>query len=113
MKPPRVKPFTNETALSTACQKRIREEYGGEVLKVFGSAMQKKGTPDLLACIRGRFVAVELKQPGNKPTSLQYSRMRKWEAAGGLAGWATTEVEMDALLEHVDDYGWKNPQLAR
>jgi hypothetical protein len=112
MKPPRVAPFPSETALSTACQKRIRVEWAGEVVKVHGSASQKAGTPDLLACVRGRFVAVELKQPGKKPTPLQMKRLRDWAAVGALAGWATTEVELDALLEHVGDVGWVNPQLA-
>ena len=111
--PPRVKPFPNETALSKACQARIRGCYGGEVLKVHGSPMQPKGTPDLLACVRGRFVACELKQPGEEPSDLQYKRLRSWQAAGAVAGWATTEVELDELLSHVDDPTWRNPQLER
>lgn len=113
MKPPRETAHPNETALSTACQLRVRKGYGGEVLKTHGTPMQAKGTPDLLICIRGRFVACELKQPGKKPTPLQMKRLRDWAAAGALAGWATTEAEFVALLEHVDDYGWVNPQLAR
>lgn len=113
MKPPRQAPFPNETALSTACQTRIRKEWGGAVVKVHGSAAGVRGTPDLLACVRGRFVAAELKQPGKKPTPLQMKRLREWAAAGALAGWVTTEVELDALLEHVDDMSWVNPQLAR
>lgn len=112
MKPPREAPFPDETALSTACQKRIRTVHDGEVIKIHGSVNQKKGTPDLLACVRGRFVACELKQPGNKPSPLQYKRLREWAAAGALAGWVTTEVELDELLSHVDDHDWRNPQLA-
>lgn len=112
MKPPRPTAYPTETALSTGCQKRIRKEHGGAVVKLHGNASQASGQPDLIACVRGRFVAVELKQPGKKPTPLQMKRLRTWAAAGALAGWVTTEVELDALLEHVDDAGWVNPQLA-
>lgn len=112
MRPPRTAPYVTETGLQAACQKRIREDYDGEVVKVHGGASQKSGTPDLLGCIRGRFVAVELKQPGKVPTPLQMKRLRDWARAGALAGWATTEVELDALLAHVDDLTWVNPQLA-
>lgn len=112
MSAPRETPFPNETALQKACQRRIREVHGGEVVKVHGSASQQSGTPDLLGCVRGRFVAVELKQPGKKPSAIQMKRLRDWEAAGGLAGWCRTEVELDELLAHVDEPGWTNPQLA-
>lgn len=112
MRPPRETPFPSESALSTACQRRIRNEYGGEVVKVHGGASQLSGTPDLLACVRGRFVAVELKQPGKRPTALQMKRLRDWQSAGALVGWVTTEVELDALLEHVGDREWANPAVA-
>lgn len=111
MRPPRTTPHPSETALSTACQKRIRGEWAGQVVKIHGSSSQAAGTPDLLACVRGRFVAVELKQPGNRPTALQFARLRSWEAAGAVAGWVTTEAELDELLGHVDERGWRNPQL--
>lgn len=112
MRPPRNSPFPTETALSTACQKRIRVEYGGEVMKIHGSATQAAGQPDLLGCVRGRMIAVELKQPSKRPTPLQFRRLRSWAAAGALAGWARTEVDLDRLLAHLDDPAWANPQLA-
>ena len=117
MKPPREKPFPNEKAFQTAAMARIRD-YGGEPYHPIGTGATKKGTPDILACVPGRivvgrFVACELKQPGEKPTPLQFKRLRDYAAAGALAGWATTEVELDWLLSHIDDTAWVNPQLAR
>jgi hypothetical protein len=85
---------------------------GGAVVKTHGTGTAKAGTPDLLICLAGRFCAVELKQPGKTPTPLQMKRLRTWAAAGALAGWATTEAEFVALLEHAGDLGWSNPQLA-
>lgn len=112
MRPARVTPHPSETALSGACQKRVREVWHGWVLKVHGSASQTSGMPDLLCCILGRLIAVELKQPGKKPTALQMKRLRDLQAAGAVAGWATTEAEFEELLARHADAGWVNPQLA-
>jgi hypothetical protein len=111
VKPPREAPFPSETALHKACQKRVREEWGGECVKIHGTAAQRAGTPDLLICLGGRFVACECKQPGKKPTPLQMKRLRDWQAAGAIAGWVTTEVELDELLVHADHGDWVNPAL--
>lgn len=108
---PREAPHPTETALSVACMHRVRKMHGGEVLKVHGSGTQQSGQPDHIVCIRGRFVAIELKQPGKRPTPLQMKRLRSWAKAGALVGWATTEVEYEALLAHVDDPSWVNPQM--
>lgn len=110
MKPPRVRPYPNETAFQQATVKRIREDYGGWARKVHGNAVTI-GEPDIDACIRGRAVKLELKQPGEKPTKIQMVKLRLWADAGALSGWAVTMVEVDALLEHVDDTAWINPQL--
>lgn len=47
------------------------------------------GTPtlDILACVRGRFLAVEAKTPGREPTPRQHRTAREIEAAGGVAFW--------------------------
>lgn len=112
MKPPREKPFPSEKAFATAAQARIRVEWLGEVVKTIGTGAFKKGTPDLLACVEGRMCAIELKQPGETPTPLQWKRLREWAAAGALAGFVTTEVELDDLLSHHADPHWQNPQLS-
>lgn len=47
-------------------------------------------TLDLLCCIRGRFIAIEVKAPGNKPTALQEATMRRITRAGGMAIWCNS-----------------------
>lgn len=111
MKPPRATPFPSETALSTAVQARIKGEWGGHARKVHGGPQQAAGEPDIDACIDGRAVKVELKQPGSKPTPRQYKALRDWQDAGALAGWVTTLVELDRLLNKLGDRSWLNPQL--
>jgi Holliday junction resolvase len=69
-------------------QKRIIEylkESGCYVFKAVGSPAQARGTPDLLVCHRGRFLALEVKLRGNEPTALQEYEMDKIRLAGGIA----------------------------
>ena len=45
-----------------------------------------RGTPDILACIRGHFIAIELKSsPEHEPDALQQYTLDSIEDAGGLA----------------------------
>lgn len=107
------RPFRSETELSRAVIARIKDEYHGHARKVHGSAMGVAGEPDIDGCITGRAIKVELKQPGNSPTPSQMGALRRWAKAGALAGWVTNLAELDALLEHVGEPEWVNPQLAR
>lgn len=53
------------------------KEHGG----MYGTA----GIPDIIACIDGRFVALEVKTEVGKPTALQEATIRKINTAGGTA----------------------------
>lgn len=77
-----------ESSIQRAVIKALREEHGCYVLKVHGNAHTDAGTPDLLVCYGGRFVGMELKQPGRyvKPKGIQAARLRQIEKAGGVAG---------------------------
>jgi len=50
-----------------------------------GNRFTKKGVPDLLACIDGRFCAMELKGDGGRPEILQLVKLRKIRESGGIA----------------------------
>lgn len=45
----------------------------------------KSGVPDIVACIKGKFVAIEVKRPGKVATKIQARRMDEIKAAGGIA----------------------------
>lgn len=49
----------------------------------------RKGIPDIIACIKGKFVAIELKREGNKPTPLQDLTLTRIRATKGLAFWTS------------------------
>jgi Holliday junction resolvase len=42
------------------------------------------GTPDILACICGKFVGIEAKLPNNKPTKAQLAAHEEIREAGGV-----------------------------
>jgi Holliday junction resolvase len=52
------------------------------------------GTSDVIACLRGRFMAVECKIGNNKPTELQQAFLDSVTAAGGIAiaAWSIDDV---------------------
>ena len=58
---------------------------GVYVVKVVSAS--RNGTPDLLCCYKGRFIAIEVKRPGEKPTVLQNAKLEKIREAGGVAVW--------------------------
>ena len=43
------------------------------------------GVPDIIACYKGKFVAIECKANGNKPTGLQQKLLREISIQNGIA----------------------------
>lgn len=62
----------------------------------------KRGTPDFLCCIAGRFVAIELKTDTGIPDALQEYKLKRIAGAGGVGIIMTPmnfSATFDALLE--------------
>lgn len=88
---------TSEASIVAACLSLIRGA-GGHAVKIHGGAFGHAGNPDILGCLQGRALAVEVKRPGGKPTAAQLAQLGKWSAAGALALWVTSAAELaDAL----------------
>jgi Holliday junction resolvase len=51
----------------------------------------RSGVPDIIACVNGRFLAIECKAGGNKPTALQVREIENIRIAGGVAVVANEE----------------------
>jgi hypothetical protein len=62
-----------------------------------------KKTLDYLLCVGGRFVAIETKAPGKKPTPLQDVCIREIRAAGGEVWVISSDVELDLFRDHLYD----------
>jgi len=65
--------------------KRYLDSLGAYYLKVHGSAYQPAGTADILACVNGTFVAIEVKKPsGGVVSELQKLKLKQVENAKGV-----------------------------
>ena len=85
----------------SSLQRRIIAYLRGQgcyVFKVVGSPLQQRGTPDLLACCQGRFLALEIKVPGEKATPLQEHELKKIQAAGGAVQVCTSLRDVQFML---------------
>ena len=53
-------------------------------IKIWGGGYQKAGIPDLICCINGIYVEVELKASNGRPTELQKHNIKLTNAANGI-----------------------------
>lgn len=69
-----------------------------------GSAVTAKGTPDVLVCYKGRFIALEVKRPDGSygVTHAQQGRLRQIGNAGGLAYVVTSLAEVVDIIERLE-----------
>lgn len=66
--------------------KKFLEQQGAWFVKYWaGSQFTKSGVPDILACVNGYFVAIEVKAQNGRPSELQLYNIRKINEAGGFA----------------------------
>ena len=61
----------------------------------------KAGVADILACIKGRFVAIEVKKPGNTPSDLQENFINAVNSIGGFAFWADNLQDVKDKLKEL------------
>lgn len=61
----------------------------------------KAGVSDILACIKGRFVAIEVKKPGNTPSKLQEKFINDVNSIGGFAFWADNLNDVKEKLKEL------------
>lgn len=65
--------------------KRFLTENGAYFVKYFGCGFTQAGVPDLLCCLNGRFIAIEVKAENGKPSPLQIHNIKKIRESGGIA----------------------------
>jgi hypothetical protein len=79
-------PAKPETLLQQKIVKRLKEEFPTIwITKIHGNPMQKKGLPDLIGCLHGRFFGLEVKMPGKWATLLQAQVLASITASDGAA----------------------------
>lgn len=75
------------------------DSIGAWHIKTHGNMFSRAGTPDILACIDGIFVAIEVKQPGGLVTPLQAAHIELIKKAGGVAFVAYSLQEAKTNIE--------------
>lgn len=65
--------------------KKFLELQGCWYVKYFANGMTKAGIPDILACVNGYFVGIEVKASNGKPSPLQFYHQEEIRKAGGIS----------------------------
>ena len=78
--------------------KHYLDNIGAYHIKTLGGSVPA-GTPDILACVNGVFVAIEVKKPkGGVVSALQKSKLKKIRKAGGVSMVAKSVEEVKEVL---------------
>lgn len=76
--------MTPEAKVKLKIHKALKDA-GAYAVNYIGGQYATSGTPDILACLNGRFMGIEAKAGRGKPTDLQIRALRLIDEAGGLA----------------------------
>ena len=82
--------------------KKILDDLGAYHFSPMMDGYGRSGVPDIIACYKGRFLAIECKAGDNKPTLLQLRNIESIKRNGGLAI-VVNEGNMGALLALVKE----------
>ena len=66
--------------------------------------MGRSGVPDVVCCMRGRFLGIECKAGTNKPTPLQLRELTAIQEAGGVS-LVINETNIDTLEKLLNEQG--------
>lgn len=90
----------SESALQTKCLALLKER-GIYSLNVYGAGRAGKGTPDIIACINGQFIAFELKVGNNQMQPDQVIHKRRIERSGGQQFTPRTVEEFTNIINRL------------
>ena len=77
--------------MASTPEKKVKEK-AVKLIKAYGvyyffpatHGFGRSGVPDIICCIKGRFLGIECKAGNNKPTALQEKEMQDIRSAGGI-----------------------------
>ena len=96
---------TPEGAVKNWIKTQITKKYPNAYIYVTHVGQYgKRGVPDLVMCLNGLFVCVEVKTLNGKLTALQELEGRRIEKAGGIwmAMYGRNQDQLDELYETID-----------
>jgi Holliday junction resolvase len=78
---------------------RYLDSIGAWYFKPMMNGFGKSGVPDIVACVEGRFIGIEVKREGKLPTAIQKCRMNEIGQSSGTAFWGTAEKVIRELKQ--------------
>lgn len=84
--------------------KKYLKDKGCYCIKFFANSFTKAGVPDLIACVNGYSLWIEVKAQNGHPSELQLHNVEQIRKAGGFAyivypsGWEKLKDIIDGLL---------------
>lgn len=94
----------NESQLVSQIKNYLKSK-GAYCEKIFGGGFQSAGIPDIIACYRGYFVAIEVKSPTGKgrASDIQKLKIRAIREAGGVAFITDNIEDVERVLNFIDN----------
>lgn len=89
-----------ESSLHTKI-KKYAEGLGWYVVKVWGGGFQESGIPDLILCVNGVFIGMEVKIGTGKPSALQCDHVLSVCEAGGVGCIVWSFEEAKQIIDEV------------
>lgn len=88
--------------------KSYLKSKGAYYVKYFGNQFSQVGVPDILACYKGMFIGIEVKNEKGKTSPLQDVNIKQIQDAGGYSIVARSVEDVNKVLEVIDNAKWYN-----
>ena len=82
---------------------KVLQEVGAYYFYPVTGGYGRSGVPDVVACLRGRFIGIECKAGRGQTTALQDKNLRDIENAGGIS-WVVNEVNLPTFIAWLRGY---------
>jgi Holliday junction resolvase len=82
--------------------KKILDDFGAYHFSPMTAGYGRSGVPDIIACVKGKFIGIECKAGKNEPTLLQKHNMKLINQSGGLSI-VVNEGNIESLLTLVKE----------
>ena len=92
--------MTPEAKVKARIKAILKEEQIYYAMPI-GTGYGNSGVPDFLCCVNGRFLGIEAKANGGKPTELQKKNLKDIELSGGCAAVINENISDEQYLREL------------
>ena len=92
-----------EKSIETKIKSYLKSK-GAYYVKYFGNKFSQVGVPDILACYKGRFIGIEVKNEKGKTSPLQDINLQQIKEAGGISIIARSVEDVQHVIDILDGY---------